>query len=222
MQNSGTLQVAKSAMDKPQSEFLLLVIQCSYCKQRIPVSDIANDLCPKCNRKLKLPNIRIENAQSVNKVATNKTIKQQEKDERIEVIKRSIDIGSFVLIRRNTGLFEYMVIEKETSKLLGLRVIDETCVKKGQFVQRAYREKVVVITEATSISYAKINSVKGKLPIQYTDRIVKKYTEYINNQKRIAERRILNSARRQGDRGDSGNAWDGLSMSKNYIKMYRG
>ena len=218
--------------DKPQSSFLLSYFHCPNCNTRLNPSDMKDFVCPSC--KAELPNIN-----SIYRAKTEKvwTLVPKEKKEKVkgeqgaqpkkkkekvvEKLLPGVEVGTFVFFGKASK--EYMVIDIGEGKYYGLRIMAKSNCDGNDYVQSAYRDKVVILDKpATVIMPSQIKRTKARLAMHVVQSIVDKHNRCLDNKKYRSSR---NSNEKRDQKGDGlyvGNAWEGLSMTAQHIKVFRG
>ncbi len=131
---------------------------------------------------------------------------------------REIEIGSFVRMSCQRMAKEYMVIEMKGNDLYCLQVVDGKWAK-GNYVQKAYANKVVIIQKRKiKLGRNNVKEVKARLASRYVQDIIKRYEQYVKYT--LVNNGIEKRASADGLR--TGNSWEGLSATSNYVKIYRG
>ncbi len=235
---------------KPFSDFLLRNTSCPGCGKRVDLTEIRENVCPSCGSVLNVTNNMIRDVhEAAYRYAKEKKEKKKEKEsqkksgtaltgtketkgpEKVKSVSEyddKIEIGTFIFIGKKNR--EYMVIEKKKKSYLCLPIIRDTDFDDGQYVQRAYRDRLVVISEKAGIAPDQITGIKARLAVQHLNAILEKYHNYIpptetKGKKKTSPKKSKqdpNNYRRSGDGLYDGNAWSGLAMTTTHVKIYRG
>ena len=213
-----------STKDKPFSSFIMLNINCKGCGKRIDLRELENNICPICGTVLPVSDQDILKS----RLACEKEKKKHPSENQPELNAKSefddqIEVGTFIFAGKKKK--EYMVVEKRNNQYRCLCVIDDCQLMDDQYVQRAYKNKLIVISTNTIMVAAKdVKATKARLPIQFLNTILEKYQKCIENAKYVTGKvdKNTSSYKRNNDGLYNGNSWDGLSMTKSYVKIYRG
>lgn len=236
---------------KPLSDFVLRNTSCPDCGKRIDLREIRENVCPSCGTFLSVTAGMIRKAHELaaeeilnkehkkkNKQAHEKsdaksadanTVKKPVEKKIASEFDDKIECGTFIFTGKKNK--EFMMLERKKKSYLCLPVIRDTDYEEGQYVQRAYKDRLVVLSEAVNIAPIQITGIKARLSNELVNNILEKYRGYIPKAKAKAKgnksgvknaKADPNNYRRSGDGLYDGNAWTGLAMTTTHIKIFRG
>ena len=217
--------------NKPQSSFVLRCCPCPRCKSKLDLKKLTECVCPKCGAALPYANeIKWLQSEEERKPVPKKKKKKsnpavnlaKEKKEVIEQLIPGVEVGTFVFVGFSDR--EYMVIEVGEGQYYALEVVPDDECPQDQFVQRAYRDRAVLIEQPAAVVFpSQIRKTKARLAKQIVEVILKNHYKLFGGKSSNGDQRKTNEKReKKGDGLYVGNPWEGLSMTTHHVKVYKG